>query len=64
MNEDFAFNLAYLNGQKEMRPRWKRCVDRVDGKLGKALGQLYVEKTFGAEGKERMLKLVNASRTR
>ena len=43
-----------------MRPRWKRCVDFTDGELGEALGRKYVERTFGAEGKERTLKMVDA----
>jgi endothelin-converting enzyme/putative endopeptidase len=50
----------YLTGQKENQPRWKRCVTLTDGELGEALGQKYVELTFGAEGKQRMLKMVNA----
>ena len=49
----------YLTGQKENRPRWKRCVALTDRELGEALGQRYVERTFGAEGKRRMLKMVN-----
>ena len=32
----------------------------VDESLGEALGQRYVELTFGAEGKQRMLKMVDA----
>ena len=43
-----------------MRPRWKRCVDFTDSQLGEALGQKYVERTFGAEGKARTLEMVNA----
>jgi putative endopeptidase len=49
-----------LTGQKQIQDRWKRCVDLVDGSLGEALGQRYVELTFGAEGKQRMLKMVDA----
>src|SRR6201988_4753773 len=49
-----------LTGQKQIQDRWKRCVDLVDGSLGEALGQRYVEATFGAEGKQRMLKMVAA----
>src|SRR5262249_48048848 len=49
-----------LTGQKRLRPRWRRCVAAVDRDLGDALGQAYVERTFGADGKERMLKMVNA----
>ena len=46
-----------------MRPRWKRCVDFTDNQLGEALGKAYVQKTFGAEGKERTLKMVHALET-
>lgn len=49
-----------LTGQAEIKPRWKRCVNATDGALGEALGQRYVELTFGAEGKQRMLKMVDA----
>jgi putative endopeptidase len=49
-----------ITGQLEIQPRWKRCVELTDGSLGEALGQKYVELTFGAEGKERMLKMVDA----
>jgi putative endopeptidase len=49
-----------LTGQTEIKPRWKRCVEAVDNEIGEALGQRYVELTFGAEGKQRMLKMVDA----
>jgi putative endopeptidase len=60
VDQDFQFNGAYMSGQKEIEPRWKRCVRSTDQNLGMALGQLYVDKTFGPEGKERTLKLVQA----
>ena len=60
VNEDFNFFNAYLRGQKELAPRWKRCVEYTDGSLGEALGQLYVEKVFGKEQKERTQKMVKA----
>ncbi len=47
-----------MSGKKEMQPRWKRALSVPDGMLGEAVGQLYVEKYFPAESKERMLKLV------
>jgi len=49
-----------LSGQTENKPRWKRCVSSTDDALGEALGQRYVELTFGADGKQRMLKMVDA----
>jgi putative endopeptidase len=60
VEEDFLFNGKYMSGQQEMEPRWKRCVKSTDQSLGMALGQLYVDRTFGAAGKERTLKMVNA----
>jgi putative endopeptidase len=49
-----------LTGQSEIKPRWKRCVSSTDAALGEALGQRYVEQAFGADGKQRMLKMVDA----
>jgi putative endopeptidase len=49
-----------LTGQKQIQDRWKRCVDLTNSALGEALGQRYVELTFGADGKQRMLKMVDA----
>lgn len=49
-----------LTGQSEDQPRWKKCVEATDEALGEALGQKYVDRTFGAEGKQRMLTMVNA----
>ena len=60
VNENFQFFGKILTGTEEIRVRWKRCVESVDGDLGEALGQKYVELTFGAEGKERTLKMVHA----
>ncbi len=60
VEEDFQFNGKYMSGQQRQEPRWKRCVKTTDATLGMALGQLYVDKTFGPEGKERTLKMVNA----
>ena len=47
-----------MSGKKEMQPRWKRALSVPNGMLGEAVGQLYVEKYFPAESKERMLQLV------
>ncbi len=42
-----------------MQPRWKRCVAAADGDLGEALGQVFVEKYYPPEAKDRTLKMVN-----
>jgi putative endopeptidase len=60
VDENFQFNGKYLSGQQEIEPRWKRCVRATDSNLGMALGQLYVNRTFGPEGKERTQKMVKA----
>ncbi len=60
VDESFAFYGKTLTGAKEQRPRWKRCVDAADGDLGEALGKIYVDRTFGAEGKARTLQMVEA----
>ena len=39
VKENFDFYGKTLTGAKEMRPRWKRCVDFTDQQLGEALGQ-------------------------
>jgi putative endopeptidase len=59
VQEDFQFQKA-LTGQQELPVRWKRCVNATDGALGEALGQPYVDATFGPDGKQRMLKMVDA----
>ncbi|WP_243041657.1 M13 family metallopeptidase [Dyella sedimenti] len=56
--EDFAFNAQTLNGQKEMKARWKRTLDAIEGGMGMALGQLYVAQTFSPESKARAQELV------
>jgi len=60
VNENFNFFSKTLVGTKELSPRWKRCVRYTNGDLGEAVGQKYVELTFGAEGKDRTLKMVQA----
>ncbi len=60
VNENFDFYGKTLTGAKELRPRWKRCVQATDNDLGEDLGKVYVAENFGAEGKARMLKLVAA----
>jgi endothelin-converting enzyme/putative endopeptidase len=60
VDENFAFYGKTLTGTQELQPRWKRCVQFTDRALGEALGQKYVDQTFGAEGKQRTLKMVHA----
>jgi len=59
VNANFDFYGKAMSGRKELLPRWRRTVDGVNGALGEAVGQLYVEKYFSAEAKDRMIKLVD-----
>ena len=59
VDENFAFYGKTLNGQQELKPRWKRCVESADRGLGEALAASFVRKTFGAEGKEKTLQMVH-----
>ena len=58
INENFAFYGTTLSGTPELKARWKRGVGLVEGSLGEAVGQIYVEKHFPPAAKERMVGLV------
>jgi len=58
MKENFDFYGRKFQGLEQMEPRWKKCVNDVDGDLGEALGQVYVEKFFPPAAKERASKIV------
>jgi len=58
VNAQFDFEGRTLGGLEEMRPRWKRGVDTVDGSLGEVVGRIYVEQHFADEAKRRMDVLV------
>jgi len=61
--QNFDFYGKTMSGRKEMKPRWKSAVSAVDGSLGEAVGQMYVEKYFPAAAKERMVGLVKNLQT-
>ena len=56
--ESFNFFSKTLQGAKEMRPRWKRCVSQTDSQLPDALGRRFVETTLGEEGMRRTQTMV------
>ena len=57
--ERFEFYGKKLTGAPMNRPRWKRAVSLVEGSLGEAIGQIYVEKHFPPEAKQQMDALVD-----
>lgn len=58
VNQDFKFYSEFLSGSKKIRERWERVVGVTNSAMGEPLGQLYVEKFFPPESKEKMVELV------
>lgn len=56
---NFDFFGKEMSGVPQMQPRWKRVTNTVNGALSEAIGQIYVEKYFPAEAKQRMITLVD-----
>jgi len=56
--ENFAFYGTKLRGQPEPEPRWQRAAHVIDGSIGEALGELYVEKYFPPAARARMNELI------
>jgi putative endopeptidase len=57
-DERFEFTGRTLQGTKEQAPRWRRGVNTVNGSIGEAVGQVWVERHFTPEAKARMDVLV------
>ena len=56
---DNRFELTkVLSGVSEQRPRWRRGIDQVDGRLGELLGKSYVDRYFAPQSKAMMEDLV------
>ncbi len=45
-------------GAEEQTPRWQRAISSMNGNMGELLGQLYVEKHFPPEAKDRMADML------
>ncbi len=58
-DENFNFFGKHLSGQKERQPRWKTCVQNVDGALGEALGMEYAKVAFTPAAKARMNVMID-----
>ncbi len=58
VNQNFEFFGKVLSGKQELQPRWKRVLNVTSGRLGEAIGQIYVEKYFPPQAKDRMVTLV------
>jgi predicted metalloendopeptidase len=58
VSESFDFNQHILNGTPAMRPRWRRVLSSLNGLLGEALGELYVQKYFPPEAKAHAKEMI------
>jgi len=58
VQENYAFYGKELNGQKEIKPRWKQVLGTVENNAGEAFGQMYVKVAFSPESKAKMEVLV------
>jgi putative endopeptidase len=58
VDENFDFYGRTLSGVPENRERWKRGVALVEGAVGEAVGELYVDRHFPPAAKEAMVDLV------
>ena len=54
----FDFYGRDLSGTEERSPRWKRCSSQVNGALGEALGEVYVQQYFAGDSKAKTLEMV------
>lgn len=58
VTESWDFYGKTLAGQKEQRPRWKRCVKFVDAAMGQGLGELFVKRHFSDKSKSETRAIV------
>jgi putative endopeptidase len=47
-----------LNGQQEMKPRWKRVIEAENEAMGEAVGRVYVDRYFDQGSRARMQDMV------
>ncbi len=59
VDAQFDFFSQTLLGAEEQKPRWQRAITSMNGAMGELLGQLYVEKHFPPEAKERMREMLH-----
>jgi predicted metalloendopeptidase len=58
VQRQFEFNDRTVTGIEELKPRWKRGVDTIEGAVGDLVGKMYVERHFKQEQKQRIDALV------
>jgi predicted metalloendopeptidase len=58
VQRQFEFSERTVSGIEELKPRWKRGVDTIEGTVGELVGKMYVERNFKPEAKQRIDALV------
>ncbi|MCC4766201.1 endothelin-converting protein [Methanosarcina sp. DH1] len=56
--EHFDFYGRKLNGQQEMKPRWKRVIEAENEAMGEAVGRIYVDRYFDPGSRAKMQDIV------
>jgi putative endopeptidase len=59
VDERFAFYGHTLSGTPVLRERWKRGIDAVNGALGEAVGQIYVDRYFPPAAKAEVRRMAD-----
>src|SRR5688572_27506902 len=59
VQRQFEFTGRTVSGIEELKPRWKRGVETIEGAVGDLVGKVYVERHFKPEAKQRVDALVN-----
>ncbi len=57
--EHFDFYGKKLDGQQEMKPRWKRVIEAENEAIGEAIGRVYVDRYFDPVSKARMQEMIS-----
>ncbi len=59
VNANFELYGKKLYGQQEIQPRWKRCVNATSTALGEVIGELYVDRMFAGDSKDKALEMIH-----
>ena len=63
VQEHFDFYGKTMSGSKQLKPRWRRSIDVINGGLGEQLGHLFVDRYFPESSKQAMENLVENLRS-
>ena len=58
VSQNFDFFGRTLSGTEEMKPRWKRALQKVNGNVGQLVGKAFVERHFSESSKADVAQMV------